>query len=130
MVSVLLYILPTKDQDETQEEFHKRMKKKKLYKGVYEQVAALSLTVKGSETTLKNSLNRLVERIQTLHDYDSSEAFHALRDILRTNKKYKEAEQTIAQSADIAAIYLIKYLPDARKNKQLLYKPFRHKITK
>ena len=27
--TVLLYILPTKDQDETQEEFHKRMKKKK-----------------------------------------------------------------------------------------------------
>ncbi len=117
MVSVFLYIVPRQERDETDEEFKKRQKKKKLHKGVYEQVAALSLTVKGSETTLKNSLTKLLELNQLVNDYDSSEAFHALLEILRTNKEYKQAEQTIAQSANIEALYLNKYLPDAKQKR-------------
>ena len=125
-----MYVVPRKQEDETDEEFKKRQKKKKLYKGVYEQVAALSLTVKGSEATLKNASQKLVERNQLVNNYDFSDSFDAMVEIMRTNKEYKEAEGTIAQSSSIEALYLIKYLPDARKNKKSIYTPLDTKFTK
>ena len=69
-----------------------------------------------------------MERNQLVNNYDSSDAFDAMVDIMRTNKEYKEAEDTISQSSSIAALYLIKYLPDARKNKKSIYTPLDTKL--
>jgi hypothetical protein len=59
IVNVLLFQLPKKDKDETDEEYKARRKKMKLYKKTYAQVASLSLNVKGSEQTLKDALEKL-----------------------------------------------------------------------
>ena len=47
----------------------------RLYKGVYQQVAALSLNVTGSEQTLKDAHNKLVEHTQTVNNFDTEQLF-------------------------------------------------------
>ena len=89
MISVLLYRLPKKDEDEDEKEYKARRKKMKMYKGVYEQFAALSVNVKGSEQTLKTAVTKLVEHTQMVNDFDTEPIFRAMYDILMTNSELK-----------------------------------------
>ena len=69
-----------------------------------------------------------MERKQYANNYDSSDAFDAMVDILRTNDECKNTLQSISQSSSIDALYLIKYLPDARKSKKSVYTPLNTKL--
>ena len=89
---------------------------------MYEQFAALSVNVKGSEQTLKTAVTKLVEHTQRVNDFDTEPIFRAMSDILMTNSELKGfLNESVSGGLD--ALYLIKYLPDARKNKKLVYEP-------
>ena len=96
IANVLLYILPKQADGETSAEYTARKKKMRLYKGVYQQVAALSLNVTGSEQTLKDAHNKLVEHTQTVNNFDTEQLFKDLLEIMRTNK---ELDQYLNASA-------------------------------
>ena len=120
IVNVLLYILPKQADGETSAEYTARKKKMRLYKGVYQQVAALSLNVTGSEQTLKDAHNKLVEHTQTVNNFDTEQLFKDLLEIMRTNK---ELDQYLNASASggLDALYLVKYMTDKRRNKKKSY---------
>ena len=128
IVNVLLFRLPKKEEDESDDEYKARRKKMKLYKGVYEQFAALSANVTGSEQTLKNALHLLVEHTQHVNDFDTEPQFRAMVDIINTNSEIKGflAESV---SGGLDAIYLVKYIADKRKGKKtVIYKPLDTKL--
>ena len=89
IVNVLLYILPKQADGETSAEYTARKKKMRLYKGVYQQVAALSLNVTGSEQTLKDAHNKLVEHTQTVNNFDTEQLFRDLLELLRNQQRIK-----------------------------------------
>ena len=109
----MLYKVFKQEKDETDEEYKQRKRGTKLHKGVYEQIVILSLTVKAEEQTLKEALEKLLEKVQKVGSDDTSELFQQMENILKTNEDI--ASTYFGGSDGIDAIYLLKYLSDVRK---------------
>jgi hypothetical protein len=128
IIDVILYIVPRRKEGETEEEFEARKRKMKLYKKTYEQLGPpLSVSVTANIKTLSDSLLKLVEREQLVGDGDTTELFHMMLEVLKTNKEMKEElDQWASTPPD--AMYLRKFNPDTRKNKTLIYQPLTAKL--
>ena len=86
IINVMLYKVFKREKDETDEEYKQRKRGVKLRKGVYEQIAILSLTVKAEEQTLKEALEKLLEKVQEVGSDDTSELFQQMENILKQMK--------------------------------------------
>jgi len=93
IINVLLYRVPTPDEDETKEQYEARKRKMKLYQKTYQQVAALSLNVEADEAILKQCLNKLVEREPILTDATTKALFEQMLLIIRTNDKFNKPDK-------------------------------------
>ena len=129
IIHVLLFRIPTRDEDETKEQFEARKRKMKLYKKTYQQVAALSLNVEADEQILKQCLTKLVEREPILTEATTKVLFEQMLLILRTNDKFDKPtkkddnRKPVEVYGYIDAIYLHSYMTDKRKHKSAIYKP-------
>ena len=94
-------------------------------KKVYEQIGILSLNVKADEQILKQALNKLLEINKEVGLDDTSDLFHEMEKILKTNEQV--AYTYWGDSVGIAAIYLLNYKSDERKQKRRFVKPLETK---
>ena len=110
---MLFYIFFSQGEDETDEEFKQRKRRTELYKKVYEQVGVLSLNVKGKEQIFTQALDKLLEINKEVGLDDTSDLFHKMERILKTNTEV--AYKYWGDSVGIAAIYLLNYKLDERE---------------
>ena len=125
IIDVILYKLFSRGEDEDDEEFKQRKRRTKLHKKVYEQIGILSLNVKGEEQILKQALEKLLEINKEVGLDDTSELFHQMEKILKTNAEVAYAYW--GGSAGISAIYLLNYKSDERKQKRTFVEPLEKK---
>ena len=100
---MLFYTLFSQGEDETDDEFKQRKRMTKLYKKVYEQIGILSMNVKGDEQILKEAFEKLLEIVKKVGLVDTSELFHQMENILKTNADV--AYTYFGGSTGIDAIY-------------------------
>ena len=83
--------------------------------------------LRGNVSVLQDAYNKLVESTQIVNNYDTTDLFHAMMEILKTNKEMKEYLDQ-STSTGIDAIYLIKFMPDKTSGKKSIYKPLDTKL--
>ena len=115
----------SRGEDEDDEQFKQRKRRAKLYKKVYEQIGILSLNIKAEEQILKQALDKLLEISKEVGLDDTSDLFHQMERILKTNPEV--AYTYWGDSGGIAAIYLLNYKSDERKNKRAFVEPLERK---
>ena len=125
IIDVILYKFFSRDEDEDDEQFKQRKRRAKLYKKVYEQIGILSLNVKAEEQILTQALDKLLEIKKEVGLDDTSDLFHKMERILKTNPEV--AYKYWGDSVGIAAIYLLNYKSDERKNKRAFVEPLERK---
>jgi len=125
IIDVILYKFFSQDEDEDDEQFKQRKRRAKLYKKVYEQIGILSLNVKADEQILTQALDKLLEINKEVVLDDTSNLFHEMEKILKTNEQV--AYTYWGGSAGISAIYLLNYKSDERKNKRAFVEPLDRK---
>jgi hypothetical protein len=104
IIDVMLYKFFSRDEDEDDEQFKQRKRRAKLYKKAYEQIGILSLNVKGKEQIFTQALYKLLEINKEVGLDDTSDLFHKMERILKTNTEV--AYKYWGDSVGIAAIYL------------------------